>query len=76
MAVPGGDRSAVLSIPGVLFGFGRAELLLAADRQRIEEHGLRAILVQKGCTDLDPALLLAVTNAGDDGVDLAMGFWT
>jgi hypothetical protein len=65
MPTPGGDRSAVLSIPavsfiphssvwmrsrlldaGVLFGIGRVELQLAVDRQRIEEHGLGAVLIE------------------------------
>jgi hypothetical protein len=56
----------------VLLGLGRAQLQLAVDRQCVKQHGFRAILVQKGGPNLDPAILLAVASASYDGVDFAM----
>jgi hypothetical protein len=58
---------------GVLFRFEGAELQLAVDRQRIEEHGLRAILVEKGGADLHPAPFLVSAGIRNDRLDFAMG---
>jgi hypothetical protein len=77
-------HSLLVGLDGIMYG-GRRRLLsvwgcvllearqLAVDRQCIQEHELRAVLVQKGCPDFDPAVLFAVVSAGDDRIDVATG---
>jgi hypothetical protein len=54
----------------LFFWFGSTQLQLAVDPQGSQEHGFRAVLVEKGGADLDPATLLVGGGAGDDGADV------
>lgn len=62
-----------LGLPDI-FGLWCAQLQLAVDRQGMEDHRFRAILVGERDSDPDPTVFFVNACTGDDGVDFAIGF--